>query len=125
MPLWLPLALVSITLGAVGQFLLKLAAQSLGQVSLLGPHMGASLLRLALNPYFLIGLVCFVSSMLLWVRVLTAAPLNTSYPLVSLGYVLVAVMSWVFLGERLGLRQGLAIGVIVVGVALLAGSNGR
>ena len=125
MPVWLPLALVSIALGAVGQFLLKLAAQSLGQVSLLGPHMGAGLLRLALNPYFLIGLVCFVSSMLLWVRVLTSAPLNTSYPLVSLGYVLVAVMSWVFLGERLGLRQGVAIGIIVVGVALLAGSNGR
>lgn len=125
MPVWLPLALVSIALGAVGQFLLKLAAQNLGQVSLLGPHMGAGLLRLALNPYFLIGLVCFVSSMLLWVRVLTSAPLNTSYPLVSLGYVLVAVMSWVFLGERLGLRQGVAIGIIVFGVALLAGSNGR
>lgn len=125
MPLWLPLALVSIALGAIGQFLLKIAAQSLGQVSLFGPHMGTSLLRLALNPYFLIGLVCFVSSMLMWVRVLTSAPLNTSYPLVSLGYVLVAFMSWVFLGERLGLRQGLAIGIIVVGVALLAGSSGR
>ena len=125
MPLWLPMALVSIALGAVGQFLLKIAAQSLGNVSLFGPEMGSSLLRLALNPYFLLGLVCFVSSMLLWVRVLTAAPLNTSYPLVSLGYVLVAFMSWIFLGESLGVRQGLAIAIIVVGVALLAGSNGR
>lgn len=118
---WVPTALVSIAVGAVGQFLLKLAARSLGPLALGGSHVLASLGRLALNPFLLLGLVCFVSSMVLWVRVLGSAPLNTSYPLVSLGYVLVALMSWVFLGERLGLRQGAAILIIMGGVALLAG----
>jgi drug/metabolite transporter (DMT)-like permease len=121
MPSWLPLALVSIAVGAVGQFLLKLAARSAGTLPLLGPGMLQSLGRLAANPYLLAGLVCFVGSMLLWVKVLTAAPLGTSYPLVSLGYVLVAVLSWAVLGERLGLRQVLAIGVIIGGVVLLGG----
>ncbi len=123
MPLWLPTALVSIAIGSVGQFLLKIAARNLGHISLFGPQAGGTLLRMAVNPFLLIGVVCFLSSMLLWVRVLSTAPLNTSYPLVSLGYVLVAVMSWLFLGERLGLRQGLAIAIIIVGVALLASAG--
>lgn len=116
---WLPLALVSIAIGAVGQFLLKLAARSAGAMPLLGPGMLHSMLRLAANPYLLAGLVCFVGSMLLWVKVLTAAPLGTSYPLVSLGYVVVAVLSWALLGERFELRQLVAIGVIIGGVVLL------
>jgi len=116
---WLPTALVSIGIGAVGQFLLKLAARSSGPLPLLGPGALGALWRLAGNPYLLIGLVCFVSSLLLWVKVLGTAPLSSSYPLVSLGYVLVAILSWIVLGERLGLRQVLAIAVIVAGVALL------
>ena len=116
---WLPTALISIAIGAVGQFLLKLASRSLGPLPLFGPGTGAGLLRLAGNPYLLAGLVCFGTSMVLWVKVLGSAPLNTAYPLVSLGYVLVAVLSWLLLGERLGLRQGIALAVIVIGVGLL------
>ncbi len=116
---WVPLALISIAIGAVGQFLLKLAAGSAGTLPLFGPGALPALVRLAGNPYLLAGLVCFVSSMVLWVKVLGSAPLATSYPLVSLGYVLVAILSWALLGERLGLRQAAAIVVIVCGVALL------
>lgn len=113
---WLPTALLSIAIGAVGQLLLKFAARSTGGVSFFAL---SSLARLALNPYLLGGLLCFVSSMVLWVKVLGSAELATAYPMVSLGYVLVALLSWVLLGERLGLRQALAIGVIVFGVVLL------
>lgn len=116
---WLPTALVSITIGAVGQLLLKFAAR--GGVTLDLAAVLPAVMRLATNPYLIAGLVCFLTSMLLWVKVLSTAELSTAYPLVSLGYVLVAALSWVLLGERLGLRQALAIGIIVFGVFLLGG----
>ena len=116
------MALVSVAIGAIGQFLLKLAARSLGSVSLFGPSFVASIARLAVNPYLLVGLVCFVSSMLLWVKVLTSAQLNTAYPLVSLGYVLVAILSWVALGETLSVRQIIALALIIIGVTVLGTS---
>jgi len=116
---WLPTALLSIAIGAIGQLLLKFAARGAGSLSLFGPGALSSLGRLAANPYLIAGLVCFVSSMLLWVKVLGSAELATAYPLVSLGYVLVAILSWVLLGERVNLRQAIAIGVIVFGVVLL------
>lgn len=117
--LWLPTALVSIAIGAVGQFLLKLAARSNGSLSLFGPGALSSLLRLLVNPYLLVGVLCFVTSMVLWVKVLGRAELSVAYPLVSLGYVVVIALSWGLLGERLSLRQAVAVGVIVFGVVLL------
>ncbi len=113
------MALVSVVIGAVGQFLLKLAARSLGSLALFGPDPLSTAVRLITNPYLLLGLVCFGSSMLLWVKVLTTAQLSTAYPLVSFGYVIVAALSWWALGEHLSLRQLLALALIIVGVALL------
>ena len=116
---WLPLALVSIAIGAVGQLLLKFAARSAGGLPLLGPGAIGAFGRLLINPYLLVGVFCFGTSMLLWVKVLTTAQLSVSYPLVSLGYVIVALLSWWWLGEPLSLRQIVAIGIIMAGVALL------
>jgi drug/metabolite transporter (DMT)-like permease len=116
---WLPTALLSIAIGAIGQLLLKFAARGNGSLSLFGPGALSSLGRLATSPYLIAGLVCFVSSMLLWVKVLGTAPLATAYPLVSLGYVLVALLSWILLGERVNPHQALAIGVIMLGVFML------
>jgi multidrug transporter EmrE-like cation transporter len=116
---WLPTALISIAIGAVGQLLLKLAARSGATLAIGHGGLLASLLRLAANPYMWLGALCFVSSMLLWVRVLNYAQLSTAYPLVSLGYVLVAVLSVVVLGEHLSLKQMGAIAVIILGVFLL------
>jgi drug/metabolite transporter (DMT)-like permease len=116
---WLPTALLSITIGAVGQLLLKLAARTAGALRLGGPGFLHSLERLIVNPYLILGVLCFVSSMILWVKVLTVAELSTSYPMVSLGYVIVAVLSAVVLREHLGVRQIVAIAVIIAGVILL------
>jgi drug/metabolite transporter (DMT)-like permease len=121
MPSWWSTALVSIAIGAVGQLLLKFAARTSGGLPLAGPHALAALGRLAFNPYLLAGVVCFLTSMVLWVKVLANAPLSTAYPAVSLGYVLVVLLSWAVLGERVGLRQAVAIAVIVAGVAMLGG----
>jgi drug/metabolite transporter (DMT)-like permease len=111
----LPWLAVSILLGSVGQFLLKLAAQQLGQLSL-AP---ASLARLALSPFVWAGVVLFASSMVLWIKVLTAAPLATAYPLVSLSYVVVLLLSWAFLGEPITGLKVAGIVAIMLGVALL------
>ena len=45
--------------------------------------------------------------------------LSLAYPLVSLAFVLVAVLSWLVLGERLSASRIMGIGLIVIGVALL------
>ena len=45
---------------------------------------------------------------------------SIAYPMLSLGYVVSAFGAWMFLGEAVSPQRLVAIGVIVVGVVLLA-----
>ncbi len=108
-------AVISIALGAVGQFLLKLGADRLREPAALLPF----LVRMFTTPAVLVGLVCFGSSMILWVLVLRALPLSTAYPMVSLSYVLVAALSAGFLHEALTVNKLTGLALIIAGVALV------
>lgn len=108
------LALISIIFGSAGQFLLKLAA---GQI-----QTGESILKLGISllNFRLIGAVAFfATSMLMWVFVLRKMELSIAYPMVSLGYVFVMLLSYFFLQEQLSLPKLLGTGLIVAGVAVL------
>lgn len=66
--------------------------------------------------------ICFVVAMGLWLAGLQKLDLSYAYPLVSLGYVLVTILSAIFFRERVDGNRWLAVGVICVGVMLIAGS---
>lgn len=108
------LAISSIMLGAVGQFGLKLAAGEL--------EMGGGIWQLGLsmiNIKLILAVVCFVTSMLMWIFVLRKMELSIAYPMVSLGYVFVMLLSYYFLQEQLTLTKLLGTGLIVTGVVVL------
>lgn len=104
------LALFSIALGAVGQFLLKVGA---------GKLTPGALWRMALIPEILIGLVCFGLSFISWVFVLQRLPLSVAYPMVSLSYVIVTALAAIFLGESIGWQKLAGLALILVGVVVL------
>jgi drug/metabolite transporter (DMT)-like permease len=54
---------------------------------------------------------------------LSRVPVTIAYPMLSLGYVLNAVAAHLWLGESLGATRIAAIGVIIVGVFVLARSG--
>ena len=66
--------------------------------------------------------ICFVVAMALWLAGLQKLDLSYAYPLVSLGYVLVTMLSAIFFRERVDGNRWLAVGVICMGVMLIAGS---
>jgi undecaprenyl phosphate-alpha-L-ara4N flippase subunit ArnE len=79
-------------------------------------------MRIAFEPFIWLWGVSFVVAMGLWLVGLQKLDLSYAYPLVSMGYVLVTVLSyWVF-NERVDARRWLAVAVISVGVILIAGS---
>jgi drug/metabolite transporter (DMT)-like permease len=68
----------------------------------------------------LAGLACYVISLLVWIIGLSRTDVTIAYPMLSLGYVVSALGAWMFLGEVISAQRLVAIGVIMVGVALLA-----
>jgi len=113
------LALVSIALGAVGQVILKLGADKLGNLSFAGRALVSDLLRIIKTPEIIFGMLFFGFSSLLWIKVLTRMDLSRAYPLVSISYIIVAVLSYLILREQFTVQKIIGIAVIITGVIVL------
>ena len=79
-------------------------------------------LGLALEPRILAGIFCYAVSLVVWILALAKTPVSVAYPMVSLGFALNAGLAWWLLGEAVTPMRMAGIGVIIVGVFLVARS---
>ena len=79
-------------------------------------------LRLAIEPHILAGLACYVVSVVVWVVALAKVPVSMAYPMLSIGYVVNAIAAYYWLGEAVTPMRLAGIGVIIVGVFIVARS---
>ena len=105
------LILVGVLLNAAAQLLLKAGTNALP----LG-------LRLAIEPHILAGLACYVVSVVVWIVALSRVPVSIAYPMLSIGYVVNAIAAWYLLGEAVTPMRLVGIGIIVLGVFIVARS---
>ncbi len=71
------------------------------------------------NPYILVGMILYGVSFIVWLVVLSRVKLSVVYPLTSLNFVFVIILSYFLLGERLTPIQTAAIVTIIAGTLLL------
>jgi len=105
------LILVGVLLNAAAQLLLKAGTNAMP----LG-------LRLAMEPHILAGLACYVVSVVVWIVALSRVPVSIAYPMLSIGYVVNAIAAWYLLGEAVTPMRLVGIGIIVLGVFIVARS---
>ena len=121
---WL-LILTGVGLNAAAQLLLKVATRPLGQFSHFDLQtLTSSVMMLFKSPWFWAGMVCYGGSLCVWLAALAKAPVSVAYPMLSLGYVAVAVVSFLWLGEGLSLPKVAGIALICVGVVLVSRGAG-
>jgi multidrug transporter EmrE-like cation transporter len=117
------LILTGVALNAAAQLLLKLATKPLAQFSVFdAATVNSSVIILFKSLPFWTGMLCYGVSVCVWVAALSKAPVSTAYPMLSLGYVVVAAVSAAFLGETLTLGKVLGIALICTGVLLVSRS---
>lgn len=114
--------LTGVCLNAVAQLLLKAGTNAVGAIHLTADNWFATGLKLATQLPVIGGLSCYVISVLVWIIGLSRVDVTIAYPMLSMGYVINAIGAWYFLGEVVSMPRILAIGVIIVGVILLARS---
>jgi len=119
----LMLVLAGVLLNAIAQFCLKAATGTTGPIALGPGQIVSGLARVATVPWSWMGIGCYGVSVLVWILALSRVPVTIAYPMLSLGYVLNAVAAHLWLGESLGATRIAAIGVIIVGVFMLARSG--
>lgn len=107
------LLLVAISIGSVGQLLLKH-----GMSQRPGFRLGDFALLIRDCPV-IGGFFCYGVSTLLYLKTLATLHLSIAYPTVSLGYVLVIVLSRMLLKEPVCPARWFAVFIICVGVVLV------
>ncbi len=113
------LMLISIFLGSLGQVILKIGANKLGNFSLSFEALSLEVIRIAKIPEILLGVFLFGLSCLLWIKVLTKAELSYAYPMVSLGYINVALLSYFLFNEKFTFAKIIGIAMVITGVIVL------
>jgi drug/metabolite transporter (DMT)-like permease len=106
------LALLCVALIALGQVLFKYAAGAL--------QLSATLLDRRALAILLTALIVYGAATLLWILLLRSVPLGRLYPYMALSFVLVALASWLLLGERVVPGQIAGLGLIVLGLLVIA-----
>lgn len=120
----LALVLTGVLLNAIAQLLLKAGAGSLANVELRTSNAAAIASRLIFNLPIIAGLGCYVLSVVVWILALARVEVSVAYPMLSLGYVVNAVAAWWLFNESLSGARLAGIGIILVGVWLVARSSG-
>jgi multidrug transporter EmrE-like cation transporter len=114
--------LTGIFLNAIAQLLLKAGTNAIGAIHLTADNWFATGIKLATQLPILGGLTCYVVSVMVWIIGLSRVDVTIAYPMLSIGYIVNALGAWYFLGEAVSAQRLLAIGIIIVGVAILARS---
>ena len=111
-----------ILLNAVAQLLLKAGANRLGELSLAPATLFSTLWQIGTNAFILGGLTLYGFSVITWIAGLSRVDVSIAYPLLSLGYVVNAIAAYYLFGEILSTQRLVAIGIILLGVYILARS---
>ena len=111
-----------VLLNALAQLGLKAATRVSGPLIAGDARVWQRGLQLLSVPPLWYALIAYGLSVIVWLVGLSRVPVSQAYPLLSLGYVINIGLAWWLLGEVPNLQRVAGIGVIVVGVILVARS---
>ena len=118
----LALVLTGVMLNAAAQLLLKAGSRAIAGVEFSLANGWVLVERIALNAPILIGLACYAVSVVFWILALSRVDVSIAYPMLSIGYIVSALAGWLLFSEALSTARVAGIGVIIVGVWLVARS---
>lgn len=112
----LGLVMICITFGAVGQILMKGGMNQIGEINDFEGFININMIFcIVTNVYIFVGLLLYAISAFLWLGALSTLDVSYMYPLLSLAYVLTAILASVFLTENITLLRWVGIGLVVAG----------
>lgn len=107
------LALLTAVSMAFGQLCFKLGAPRWR-----GDTVPALITSFLSNPLLMGAIGLYAITILIWIYVLKSLPLSIAYPLTAISYVLVPLLSWLLLNEKLTINTLIGGALIVAGVLI-------
>jgi len=115
------LVALCVILGAFGQILMKGGMSQVGSIGSAGQLFNlGTMFHMFTNPRVLSGLFLYGVSAIMWLGALSQLDVSFMYPMLSLGYVVAAILAFIFLKENITLLRGVGIVVVVIGCFLIS-----
>ena len=116
------LLMTGVLLNAGAQLLLKAGTNSIGVFAFSSDNLVPVGWKLATEPHIIGGVGCYVISVIVWILALSRVEVSIAYPMLSIGYVVNALAAWYLFGEAVTLTRLAGIGIIIIGVYIVARS---
>ena len=100
------LIFLTVVLLSIGQVLFKLAAMDIKNVNFFS----------ILQPKLILALCLYGVATIMWIAVLRHTPLRLAYPFVALAFLIVPVLSWLWINEPISVNAFVGGAVILIGV---------
>jgi len=113
----LSLILVNVILAVAGQTVAKLGVQKIGIFTSM--PLTTFVFKSFLSPWIISGLFLYLLSAVIWFMVLSETELSVAYPTLSIGYILVLLIGYFFLGETLTLAKCFGVFFICLGIYII------
>ena len=120
---YLPLILLGVLLNAGAQITLKQGMRGIGPFAFSLDNVIPVGLKIILNPFVAMGLFCYVVSVVVWLMVLSRVDVSYAYPLLSVGYIVVAFAGRIFMEESFGPDRWAGVFIIALGVYFITRST--
>ncbi len=114
----LVLIIATVCLNTAGQFMMKAGINKIGEIGI--SDLIGSFSRIVTSPYIIGGFCSYAVSAVLWIMILSRAELSWAFPMVSLSYVITALLAPVLLYESFSVQRFVGVIVICIGVFLVS-----
>jgi multidrug transporter EmrE-like cation transporter len=109
---------LTIVLNVCGHLFLKAGMLKIGAIT--PEQLISNFGKIFFTPFVLLGLASYVSSVAMYIVVLSKIQLSYAYPLLmSLGYILIVLFSWRLFGEPFSSYKWIGLGLILCGIILI------
>ncbi len=113
------LLFVAICFSVSGELLLKHGMNQVGALSLQPSAIIQGLITTFSHPAVLGGFALIFGGSIFWLAVISRVNLSVAYPMLSMGYILVVFLSWLFLNEQITIHRFAGVLVICAGVVMI------
>jgi len=111
--------IISACFNVFGQYSMKQGMRKFGEVTF-DDNILMTIAKMFLMPNVLIGLVFYAISTVFWLIALSKIELSVAYPMLSIGYILLMVLSYFLLNETITTYKVIGTLLIVAGITLIS-----
>jgi len=119
------LILITVIIQSLSELLFKQAALSTNIHIITLSNLGHYIHQISSHVELWAGLMFYILNFFVWITVLSRSDLSFAFPVASISYILIPLLSVIFLHERTNFLHWLGIFLITFGITLVIQSNNR